>query len=93
MIVSVIYCSLSQNSNQFDLFLSNLENLLIDINKRKPSLSVVTGDFNARSSSWWCNDLNTIVGSHLYSLMSSNSFSQLINEPTHIQQTALLVLT
>ena len=53
VIASVIYRSPSQNSNQFELFLSNLENLLSDINKRKPSLSVVTGDFNARSSSWW----------------------------------------
>ena len=31
------------------------------------------------------NDINTIEGSHLYSLTSSNGFSQLINEPTHIQ--------
>ena len=85
MIVSVIYRSPSQNSNQFELFLSNLENLLSDINKDKPSLFVVTGDFNARSSSWWCNDINTIERSHLYSLTSSNDFSQLINEPTNIQ--------
>ena len=85
MIVSVIYRCPSQNSNQFELFLSNLENLLSDINKRKPSLSVVTGDFNAISSSWLCNDINTIEGSHLYSLKSSNGFSQLLNEPAHIQ--------
>ena len=62
-----------------------MENLLSDINEHKPSLSIVTGDFNARSSSWWCNDINTIEGSHLYSLASSNGFFQLINEPTHIQ--------
>ena len=68
VIVSVTYRSPRQNSNQFELFLSNMENLLSDINKRKPSLSVVTGDFNASSSSWWCSDINTIEGSHLYSL-------------------------
>ena len=85
VIVSVIYRSPSQNSNQFELSLSKLENLLSDISKRKQSLSVVTGDFNARSSSWWCNDINIIEGSHLYPLTSSNCFSQLINEPTHIQ--------
>ena len=85
MIVSVVYRSPSQNSNQFELFLSKLENLLSDINKRKPSLSVVTGDFNGRSSSWWSNDINTIEGSHLYSLTSSNGVSQLINKPTNIQ--------
>ena len=84
MIVSVIDRSPSQNSNQFEPVLSNLENLLRDINANH-ALSVVTGDFNARSSSWWCNDINTLEGSHLHSLTSSNGFSQLINEPNHIQ--------
>ena len=69
-IVSVIYRSPSQNSNQFELFLSNLENLLSDVTKYKQSLSVGTSDFNARSSSWWRNDINTIEGSHLYPLTS-----------------------
>ena len=85
MIVSVIYRSPSQNSNQFELFLSKLKNFLSDINKCKPSLFVVTGDFNVRSFSWSCNGINTVEGSHLYSLTSSNGFSKLINEPTHIQ--------
>ena len=62
-----------------------MEKLLSDINKCKPSLSVITGDFNARSSYWWCKDINTTEGSKLFSLTSSNGFSQLINEPTHIQ--------
>ena len=83
--VSVIYRSPSQNSNEFQSFLTNLENFFIDINKRKPLLSVVTGDFNARSSSWWPNDINTTEGTKLFSIVSSNGFSQLINEPTHIQ--------
>ena len=60
IIVSVIYRSPRQNNNEFQLFITNLERLFSDINKRKPSLSVVTGDFNARSSSWWSNDINSI---------------------------------
>ena len=44
MIVSIIYRSPSQDSNQIELLLPNLENLLSEINKRKPSLSVVTDD-------------------------------------------------
>ena len=85
MFVSVIYHSPSQNNNEFEVFLSNMEKLLSDINKCKPSLSVITGDFNARSSYWWCKDINTTEGLKLFSLTSSNDFSQLINEPTHIQ--------
>ena len=85
VIVSVIYRSPSQSTDEFDSFLSNFENFLNDINKRKPSLSVVTGDFNSRSSSWWSKDTDTIEGLKLFSLISSNRLSQLINEPTHIQ--------
>ena len=83
ILVSVIYRSPSQN--EFNLFSTHLENLFSDINNCKPFLSVVTGDFNARSSSWWPNDINTSEGTNLFSLASSNGFSQLINEPTHIQ--------
>ena len=85
MIVSVIYRSPRQNNNEFEVFLSNMEKLLSGINKFKPSLSLITGDFNARSSYWWCKDINTTEGSKLFSLKSSNGFSQLINEGTHIQ--------
>ena len=85
VIVSVIYRSPSEKNNEFNLFLSNLERLLCDINKRKPYLSIITGDFNARSSNWWSKDIDTPEGLKLFSLTSSNGFSQLINEPTHIQ--------
>ena len=83
--MSVIYRSPSQSNNEFESFLSNLEKLLSDINNRKPTLSIITSDFNARSQSWWSNDINTTEGSKLLALSSSNSFSQLVNEPTHIQ--------
>ena len=57
--VSVIFRSPSQSNSKFDLFLSNFNKLLRDISKRKPSLSVIAGEFNARSSSWWPKDINT----------------------------------
>ena len=85
VLISAIYRSPNQNKSEFDLFLANLEQLLGEINKRKPYLSIITGDFNARSSSWWSEDINTTEGLNLFSLTSSNGFYQLINEPTHIQ--------
>ena len=51
VIVSVIYHSPCQSINEFDLFLSDLEKLVSDMNNRKPALSIITGDFNARSQS------------------------------------------
>ena len=83
--MSVIYPSPSQNKNEFELILSNFKIFLSEINQRKISFSVVTGHFNPRSSYWWCEGINTTEGLNLFSLMSSNGFSRLINEPTHIQ--------
>ena len=80
-IVSVIYLYPSQNNNDFDLFISHFQHLLSDINKRKLSLSVFIGDFNARSSPWRSNYINTTDGLKLYSEASTNGFDQLINEP------------
>ena len=85
VIVSVIYRSPSQSINEFDSFLSNLENLVSDINNRKPALFIITGDFNARYQSWRSNDINTTEGSKLLALSSSNGFPQLIDEPPHIK--------
>ena len=56
-----------------------------DINNRKPTLSIITGDFNARSQSWWSNDINTTERSKLLALSFSNGFSQLTYAPTHIK--------
>ena len=82
VIVSVIYRSPSQSTDEF---LSNFENVLNDISKRKPSLSVITGDFNSRFSSCLSKDTDTIEGLKLSSLISSNGLPQLTNELTHIQ--------
>ena len=76
--ISVIYRSPSQSNIEFDLFLANFEQLLCEINNRKPYLSIITGDFNARSSSWWSKDINTPEEIKLFSLTSANGFSQLI---------------
>ena len=45
VIVPVVYRSPSQNNSESDLFFSNFEKFLSDINQRKPFLSVTTGDF------------------------------------------------
>ena len=66
IIASVIYRSPSQNNDEFQLLLTNLERSFSDINK-------------------WSNDINSTEGTNLFSLTSSNGFSQLINEPTHFQ--------
>ena len=84
--ISSLYGSPSQNSEEFESFLTNFEHLLSNINARKPSVSVILGDFNVRSTSWWSNDIGSLEGIKLFSLSTSNSFHQIINELTHIQR-------
>ena len=84
VIASVIYRSPTQSNDEFGSFLSNFEIFSNDINKRKLSLPVVTGNLNSRSCSWWSKDTDTIERWKVFSLTSSNGLSQLINEPTNI---------
>ena len=46
--ITLIYCSPSQSSEEFDTFLSNFELLLDYIANRNPFVSIIIGDFNAR---------------------------------------------
>ena len=56
------------------------------ITQKNPFLTVVIGDFNARSSKWWTDDKTTQEGLKIDNLLSPFSLSQVINEPTHISQ-------
>ena len=86
IIISRLHRSPSQNSEEFESFLTNFEHLLSDINARKPSVSVILGDFNARSTSWWSSDIDSLEGSKVFSLSTVNGFHQIISEHTHVQR-------
>ena len=85
IIISSLYCSPSQSSEEFESFLTSFEHLS-DINSRKPSGSVILGDFNARSTSWWSSDIDPLEGSRLFSLSALNGFHQIISESTCVQR-------
>ena len=69
--------------------MSDFEKLFDDVQIFQPAFTVILGDFNARSKSWWFGDSATIEGTRLYSLVSTNAFHQLISEPTRILQNSL----
>ena len=81
--IAVIYCSPNQSCNEFEDFLFNLEKLINQIKQLKPSITIILGDFNARSSDWWPNDITSPEGTHINSLISVYGFDQLISDPTH----------
>ena len=87
--IIVSYRSPSQTSSLFNDFLSNFEKLFDKLQIFQPAFTVILGDFNARSKSWWSGNSNTMEGTRLDSLVSTYGFHQLISEPTHILQNLL----
>ena len=82
--VAVMYKSLSQNNTEFDNFFKNAGNLLNIVDKSSSLITVIPGDFNAKSTSWWVDNKTTAVGTRLEALTTFHGFQQLIPLPTHI---------
>ena len=85
----VIYRSPSQTAVEFDEFLSNLEKLLNFVKQSQPSFTIILGDFNARSKSWWPDDITSPEGRDIDSLTTVHGLQQLISEPTHLLPNSL----
>ena len=81
--LTCIYCSPGQNRDEFQNFYANFHTPLNNINDKFPICSFVTGDFNARNSRWWKNDIINSVVLELDSLTLSAWYTQIIDKPTH----------
>ena len=86
--IDVIYRSTSQSTVEFEEFLSNFEDNLNTTASFSSLFTIILGDFNGKSSSWWKNDKTTVEGAHLEALTSLHGFHQLISEPTHLVPTS-----
>ena len=82
--IAVLYRSPNQTSSAFNYFLSNFEKMPQEISAFKPNFSIILGDFNARSKSWWNSDINTNEGTKIDSVTCSYGLQQLISQPTHL---------
>ena len=58
--------------------------MLQEISIFKPDFSIILGDFNAKSKSWWKSDIDTIEGTKIDAVTSSYGLQQLISQPTHL---------
>ena len=81
-----LYRSPGQTPDEFDSFINNLENLIIDTYSQKEDFVLMIGDFNAKSCNWSTNDTTIAEGAQLDSVTSLYGMKQLISEPTHILQ-------
>ena len=82
--VGVVSRSLSQDSFEFEKFLSNFEKVLSHTTLCNSLITIILGDFNARSSVWWTRNKTTIERTKLNSLTSVYGFHQIILQPTHL---------
>ena len=81
--LTYIYRSPSQNHEEFQNFCAKFDTFLKNMNDEFPICSVVTGDFNSRSSGWWKNHITNSAGLELHSLTSSAGYTQIMDKPTH----------
>ena len=58
--------------------------LLTNVNDVNATLSVITSDFNAKSSRCWSLDKDNVEVREINSLTSAFGHGQLINKPTHV---------
>ena len=82
--VVVTYRSPSQTYLEFQKFLTSFDKLLQNLQNLNPYFTMILGDFNARSYSWWSEDILSVEGNHIDSLTSMFGLHQVISGPTHI---------
>ena len=69
----------------FEEFCNDLNLLLSNVNDVNATLSVITGAFNAKLSSWWSLDKDNAERREINSLISACGYSQLINLPVQVK--------
>ena len=80
--LTCLYRSPSQSHDEFENFRIKFDTLLSRIHDKLPICSVATSDFNARCSRWWRNDIRNFAGKEIDFLISSASYTQIIDKPT-----------
>ena len=58
--------------------------MLQELSALNPDFSIILGDFNDRSKSWWKSDINSTEGTKIDSVTTSYVLQQLITQPTHL---------
>ena len=56
----------------------------VNVNNLCATCSILIGNFNAKCSEWCASDKNNAAGLELDNIMTTSGYSQMINEPTHL---------
>ena len=63
--LTCVYCSPSQNHDEFEDFCTKFYLLMSNINNEFPLCSIIIGDFDSRCSKWWKNYINNSTGQEI----------------------------
>ena len=74
----------SQTRDIFETLADNFVLTLDTVVNKNPFLIVALGDFNAKTTNWYKNDINSYEGLKIDTITSQFGLEQLINEPTHL---------
>ena len=75
------YCHPNLTISEFAEYTKSLENIYDSIDKENPTMTIITGDFIARSPLFWENDTENRRGRTLSNFIISNNLNELINDP------------
>ena len=89
---SCLYRSPSQGWEKFESFCTDFDLFLSNINDLSQVCSIITGDFNARSTKWWKLDKENLEGREINIITHAAGYSQLLNQPTHITKDSLFCI-
>ena len=56
----------------------------VNVNNLCATCSILIGNFNAKCSEWCASDKNNAAGLELDNIITTSGYSQMINEPTHL---------
>ena len=87
-----LYRSLSQTRDIFETFADNFELTLDIIINKNPFLIVALGDFNAKTTNLYKNDINSYEGLRIDNITFQFGLQQLINEPIHLSANSSLCI-
>lgn len=87
LLIGVYYRPPNQTAADRDLFLLNLNQTLLTVFEENPKTVLIMGDFNDRCVLWDDNHSSSELGNKLYDLVTGNGLTQLIDSPTHLDNT------
>ena len=83
--VVLLYCHPNIPIGEFNEYLNSLEKIYESIRKENSYVSILCGDFNAKSPLFWEGDSENRQGRLLNHFLISNNLEQRISEPTHLR--------